>query len=113
MEKEEIPFEVFDRTDLRVGRVLEASVSEKARPPALRLVIDFGPLGIRKSSARITDLYEPSQIIDKQIIALVNVPPRQVATVRSECLVMGAVQKDGSVVLLEPGPMAQPGDPVK
>ena len=112
-DKQQIDIETADRLDLRVGRIVEASVSERAKPQALKLVIDFGPLGIKKSSARITDLYTPEQLIDKQIVALVNVSPRQVASVISECLVLGVVCRDGKVVLLTPEGGAEPGDIVK
>jgi tRNA-binding protein len=112
-DKQQTDIETAERLDLRVGRIVEASVSERAKPPALKLVIDFGPLGIKKSSARITDLYAPEQLIDKQIVALVNVAPRQVASVISECLVLGVVCRDGKVVLLAPELGAEPGDIVK
>ena len=110
--KAEISFSEFESVDLRVGVICYAAVSEKAKVPAFKLTIDFGHLGIRTSSARITDLYEPSQLIGKQIIALVNVPPRQVASVVSQCLVLGVVPADGKVVLLQPDPGALPGDSV-
>ncbi len=86
---------------MRVGTVREAAPFLAARRPATRLVIDFGPLGIRKTSAQITDLYDANELIGKQMIEVVNFPPKQIATM-SECLVLGAVGVDGVVTLLQP-----------
>ncbi len=87
---------------MRVGTVLTAEVFEKARKPAYKLTIDFGDLGIKKSSAQITDLYQPDGLVGKQIIAVVNFPPKQIADFMSECLVMGVYGTNNQVVLLQP-----------
>jgi tRNA-binding protein len=108
----DIDFSAFQRLDIRVGRILEAAFSEKARVPAYKLTIDFGTLGIRKSSARITALYSVESLTGQWIVALVNVPPRKVAGFISECLVLGALGLDGEVILLQPDPSAAPGDTV-
>ena len=95
-----LTWEEFERVEMRVGTVLEASVFEAARRPAYKLLIDFGPLGVRKSSAQITDLYQLEDLIGKQVIAVVNFPPKQIATTKSECLVLGAIGESNVVTLL-------------
>ena len=95
--------DTFVKVDMRVGTVIAAEVNEKARKPAYRVDIDFGePLGVRTSSAQITVLYEPEQLIGKQVVAVVNFPPRQIASVRSQVLILGVCDGDGEVVLLAP-----------
>jgi tRNA-binding protein len=93
----------FEQLDIRTGTIKEARVFEKARKPAYQLVIDFGQeIGIKKSSAQITHFYQPENLVGMQVIALVNLPPRQIADFMSECLVLGSVNQDGNVVLLQP-----------
>jgi tRNA-binding protein len=92
----------FERVDMRVGRVLEAEPFPEARKPAYRLRIDFGPLGVRRSSAQLTVHYRPEELRGKLVIAVVNFPARQIGPVRSEVLVLGVPDPDGAVVLLEP-----------
>ena len=81
---------------------IRTTVFPEARKPAYQLTIDFGELGIKKSSAQITDLYDTNILIGMQIVAVVSLPPKRIAGFVSECLVLGAVQPDGSVVLLQP-----------
>ncbi|HEY8959442.1 tRNA-binding protein [Chitinophaga sp.] len=101
---ETISWPDFEKVEMRVGTILEANDFPKARNPSYQLIIDFGPeTGIRKSSAQITHLYRKEDLIGKQIVAVVNFPPKQIANFISECLVLGAVGDKKEVVLLEPG----------
>lgn len=89
----------FQRVEMRVGTVLTAEPFPEARNPSYRLTLDFGPeIGTRKTSAQITDRYRPDELVGRQLIAVVNFPPKQIATMMSECLVLGAVE--GKVVTL-------------
>jgi tRNA-binding protein len=97
-----IDFSDFERVDMRVGRVLEAEAFPEARKPAYKLRIDFGPLGIRRSSAQLTVHYRPDELRGRLVIAVLNFPPRQIGPVRSEVLVLGVPDPNGAVVLLEP-----------
>lgn len=99
----DLTWKEFERVELRVGTVLTAEPFPEARKPAYRLTVDFGDdVGVRKSSAQITDLYEPSDLVGKQVVGVVNFPPKQIGPFMSECLVTGFVQADGSVVLAVP-----------
>lgn len=96
-----ITFEDFTKVDLRVGTIVEVNDFPEARLPAYQLAIDFGELGIKKSSAQITALYTKEDLLNRQIVAVVNFPKKQIATFMSECLVLGAVN-DKEVMLLNP-----------
>jgi tRNA-binding protein len=89
----------FEKVDMRVGTILAAEENKGAVKPAFNLTIDFGPLGIKHSSAQLTELYKPEDLKGKQIVAVVNFPPKQVASVKSECLVLGALDKKGIILL--------------
>ena len=103
-------FNDFMNLDIRVGTIIEAKVFEKAKKPAYQLKIDFGSeLGIKKSSAQITEVYSPKDLIGKQILAVVNFPERQIANFMSEVLVLGTYSKDG-VVLITPDKLVDNGD---
>lgn len=99
----------FIKLDIRVGTIIEAKVFEKAKRPAYQLLIDFGNLGIKKSSAQITDKYATESLIGKQILAVTNFPPRQIANFMSEVLVLGTYS-EGGVILITPDKPAQNGD---
>lgn len=98
----EINWEDFSKVDMRVGTITEVREFPKARKPAYQLYIDFGEIGVKKSSAQITVNYTVEELIGKQIIAVVNFPRKQIADFMSECLVLGAVDVQGVVTLLEP-----------
>ena len=93
----------FEKIDIRVGTIVEAKEFPEARKPACRLSIDFGELGVKRSSAQITAHYSKDELLNRQVIAVVNFPPRQVATFISECLVLGVYDENKDVILLQPG----------
>ena len=99
--KKEITFEDFSRIDIRVGTIIEVCDFKKARKPAYQLKIDFGDLGIKKSSAQITNLYSKEDLINKQVTAVLNFKPRQIANFLSEVLVLGIHDTSNNVVLLQ------------
>lgn len=103
-------FDDFMKLDIRVGTILSAKNFEKARKPAYQLEVDFGgELGVKRSSAQITDHYKPEDLIGKQVLAVVNFPPRQIANFMSEILVLGTYSRDG-VVLITPDKPVENGD---
>jgi tRNA-binding protein len=104
-----ISFADFQKVDIRVGRIIHAEPSPDARVPAYKLRIDFGPLGERTSSAQVTDLYGPDDLTGREVLAVVNFPPKRVARVLSEVLVLGLVPEDGQVVLVGPDRDVEPG----
>lgn len=102
-------FDDFLKLDIRVGTIINASVFEKAKKPAYKLEIDFGEFGIKKSSAQITEVYKIEDLIGKQVLAVVNFPPKQVADFMSEVLVLGTYS-EGGVVLITPDKSVNNGD---
>jgi tRNA-binding protein len=97
-----LTWEEFEKVDMRVGTIIEVNDFPKARNPAFQLTIDFGDAGIKKSSAQITKLYDKSALLGKQVIGVINFPPKQIASFISECLVLGVVGPDKEVTLLQP-----------
>ncbi|WP_077919426.1 tRNA-binding protein [Spirosoma sp. 209] len=91
----------FEKVEIRTGTVVAAEPFPQARKPAYKLTIDFGTLGTKRTSAQLTRLYQPEDLVGKQLVAVVNFPPKQIATFMSECLVLGAVADDGTVTLLQ------------
>ena len=104
-------FDNFSELDIRAGTIIEVNDFPEARKPAWKLTIDFGEAGIKKSSAQITELYPKSDLLNKQVIAVVNFPPKQIGKFISECLVLGVYHKDG-VVLLQPDKLVQNGEKI-
>ena len=111
--KKEITYEDYDKIQICVGTILEASINEKARKPAYVLKIDFGEkIGIKTSSAQITSYYKMNELINKQVMAVCNFPPRNIAGINSEVLILGAIEEDGKVVLFHPSQKVKNGLPI-
>lgn len=100
---EEINWQDFERVELRVGRIVEVQDFPEAKVPAYRIKADFGlEIGVKKSSARVTDLYSKDELLGRQIVGVVNFPTKQIGPVRSEFLLTGFYREDGAVVLAVP-----------
>ena len=106
----EISWEDFEKVDVRVGTVVEAEPFPEARKPSIKLIVDFGPeVGTRKTSAQLTAHYEPGGLVGRQVVAVVNFPPKRIAGFKSEALVLGVPDGSGEVVLLSPDHEVPPG----
>jgi len=101
MKAENLTWADFEKVEIRTGTVIAAEAFLQARKPAYKLTIDFGELGTKRTSAQLTKLYQLDDLVGKQVVAVVNFPPKQIATFMSECLILGAVADDGSVTLLQ------------
>lgn len=100
-----IKWDDFAKIEIRVGTIIHAEIFREARKPAYKLEIDFGPYGIKKSSAQLTKLYMPEELIGKQVVAVLNFPPKQIAHFQSECLILGAVNHDEVTLLTTDQPV--------
>jgi len=94
-----IPFEDFEKIDIRIGTIISARNLKNARNPAFVLEIDFGAIGVKKSSAQITKLYSKEKLIGKQILVVLNFPKKQIGSIQSECLVLGSISSEGVILL--------------
>jgi len=110
--KEEISFEDFLKVDIRIGTIIEVNDFPKAKKPAYQLKIDFGDLGIKKSSAQITDLYTKKELQNKQVSAILNFKSRQIANFLSDVLVLGVYNTEGKVVLLKASKKIKNGEQI-
>jgi tRNA-binding protein len=108
----ELTWEEFEKVDMRVGVVVDAKEFPQARRPAYRLWIDFGPLGVKRSSAQITAYYGLDELVGRRVIAVVNFPPKRIGPFVSEVLVMGAYDEAGEVILLQPDRSVTPGSKI-
>ena len=108
--KEQITYDIFDKVDIRIGTVLSVKKNIKARKPSLIIEVDFGnEIGIKQSSAQITHYYSEESLKGKQVIGICNFPEKNIAGVKSEFLVLGAIEEDGKVVLVHPSQPAKNG----
>jgi tRNA-binding protein len=102
----------FEKIEMRIGTITGVTDFEKARKPSYKLRIDFGPFGIKNSSAQITSLYKKEELLGRQVIAVTNFPPKQIANFFSECLVLGVYNSNNDVVLLQPSLPVENGDKI-
>ena len=101
--KEQITYDIFDKVDIRIGTVLSVKKNDKARKPSLIVEVDFGKeIGVKQSSAQITHFYSDKNLKGKQVIGICNFPEKNIAGIKSQFLVLGAIEEDGKVVLLHP-----------
>ena len=111
--KEQITYDTFDKVDIRIGTVISVKKNEKARKPSLIVEVDFGKeIGIKQSSAQITHYYNEENLKDKQVVAVCDFPEKNIAGVVSQVLVLGAVDKEGKVILVHPSQRADNGLPI-
>ena len=102
----------FEKIEMRIGTILSAEIFEEVKKPAYKIIVDFGPLGSRKTSAQLTALYKPEELIGKQVVAVVNFPPKQIANMMSECLILGGLGENRDVTLIQPGKKVANGSPI-
>ena len=111
--KEQITYDIFDKVDMRIGTVISVKKNEKARKPSLIIEVDFGKeIGIKQSSAQITHYYNEENLVGKQVIGVCNFPEKNIAGVISQFLILGAIEKDGKVVLVHPSQKSENGLPI-
>lgn len=102
IENDLITWNDFTKIEMRIGTIIKAEIFEEVRNPAYKMQVDFGEYGVKKTSAQITKLYTPEELLGKQVVAVVNFPKKQIANIMSECLVLGGVGENKEVTLLNP-----------
>lgn len=102
MNENNLTWDEFMQVEMRVGTIVAAEAFPEVRNPAYKIIIDFGEFGIRKTSAQVTALYQAEELIGKQVVAVINFPPKQIANMMSECLVLGGIGDNKEVTLLQP-----------
>ena len=108
--KEQITYDIFEKVDIRIGTVISVKKNEKARKPSLVIEVDFGnEIGIKQSSAQITHYYNEDNLKGKQVVGVCNFPEKNIAGIKSQFLVLGAIEEDGKVVLLHPSQITKNG----
>ena len=111
--KEQIAYDIFDKIDIRIGTVISIKKNAKARKPSLIIEVDFGKeIGIKQSSAQITHYYNEENLVGKQVVGVCNFPEKNIAGVISQFLILGAIEKDGKVVLVLPSQKSENGLPI-
>ena len=111
--KEQITYDIFDKVDIRLGTVVSVKINEKARKPSLIIEVDFGKdIGVKQSSAQITHYYNEENLKGKQVIAVCNFPEKNIAGVVSQVLILGSIDKEGRVTLVNPSQKAENGLPI-
>lgn len=108
----QITIDDFVKVDMRVGRIIAVEEFPEARKPSYKLTIDFGPGGTRRSSAALRPYYTRDELVGRQVVCVVNFPPRRIAGFASEVLVLGAMQEDGRIILLQPDAESEPSAPI-
>ena len=107
--KNNLTWSDFQKVEMRIGTILYAEIFKEARNPAYKITVDFGELGTKKTSAQVTVLYNPEDLIGKQVVAVVNFPPKQIANMMSECLILGGLGDGKDVILLQPERLVKNG----
>ena len=108
--KEQIAYDIFDKVDIRIGTVISVKKNEKAKKPSLVIEVDFGKeIGIKQSSAQITHYYNEDNLKGKQVVGVCNFPEKNIAGIKSQFLVLGAIEEDGKVILLHPSQLTKNG----
>ena len=111
--KEEITYDIFNKVDIRLGTVISVKKNEKARKPSLVVEVDFGnEIGVKQSSAQITHFYNEENLVGKQVIGVCNFPEKNIAGIKSQVLILGAIDNEGKVTLLHPSQKAENGLPI-
>ncbi|MFN2260871.1 MAG: tRNA-binding protein [Psychroflexus sp.] len=100
--KTDLTWKDFQKVDMRVGTIISAEIFEEAKQPAYKMLVDLGEFGIKKTSAQITELYKPDDLIGKQTVVVINFPKKQIANMMSECLVLGAVGEQKQITIIQP-----------